>query len=226
MIEQGGTVAGKAKEIWRLNALVKNGIQAGEEYFLEGAEEFNDRKMELKINKGDLQTIVVLNRGVVNGAYGKWIERALPNFNIPLWQWNNFSDSQGFASTELGKVTHDALYKNNPPTKPEDWENFNQTETKIKISFKTAKSMVQVLASVMEVLDSEASGLTLNKDRNAYYEHVFDKDKKLKCIGSLLSQMAEQRFPVNQNKLLNLKLRQKINEPDAVTAKFLLAQTR
>jgi hypothetical protein len=226
MVEQDGAVAGKAKEIWRLNALVKNGIQVGEDYFLEGAEEFNDRKVELKINKGDLQTVLVLNRGVINGTYGRWVERALPNFNIPLWQWNNFAESQERASTELGKAMHNAFYETKSPIKPENWENFNQTETKIKVNFKAARSMVQVLLSAMDVLDSEASGLSLDKDRDAYYEHALDKDKKLNCIGSLLSQMAEQKFPVNLARLSHIKARQKINEPDAERAKFLLGQAR
>jgi len=219
-------VTESSREAWRLNSLVQTGIRMGGEYFPEKAKEFGSKKVELKINKGDLQLIQVLNRTVVNSTYGRWAERVSPNFDISLSQWNDFAESQSLACMELERVTGDVFFKTNPPTKPEDWENFNEAETKIEISFKTARSIIQVLVPVMDILDSEASGLTLDKDRDAYYEHVLDKDRRLKCIGNLLSQMVDQKLPVRLDKLSSIKDRQRINEPDAKRAKFLLQETR
>jgi len=223
MIEKKATES--SRETWRLNSLVQTGIGVGKEYFSEEAKEFDSKKVELKIDKGDLQLIQVLNRTVVNSTYGRWVERASPNFDISLSQWNDFAESQSLACMELERVTSDAFFKTNPPTKPEDWDNFNQTETKIKVSFKTARSIVQVLVPVMDILDSETFGLTLDKDRDAYYEHALDKDRRLRCIGNLLSQMAEQKLPVNLDRLSSIKNRQRINEPDVKRAKFLLEKT-
>jgi hypothetical protein len=180
----------------------------------------DDRKVELKINKGDLQTILVLNRGVLTSTYSRWVEYVLPNFNISLGEWNVFAESQGSACRELEKVTRNAFFKTNPPNKPSDWENFNDTETKIKISFKAARAIVQVLVGAMDLEDSEASNLRVDSNWKEYYDHAIIKNKKLSCIKGLLSQMVEQGCPVKKNKIPDLELRLRINEPDVEMAKF------
>lgn len=212
-------------EVRRLNCLIQEGIKAGERYFPQGAEEFDDQKVELRMNKGDLQIVQTLSRTFVNSAYGKHSEKAL--FTNPVIlknSWDNFAENQLLVCMELEKVVSAALFKTNPPAKPEDWINLNKAETKINVSFKTARSITQVLTGAMDLEDLESTDLDLDKDRKKYYDHVIIKDKKMKCIKSLLSQLAEQKLPVNQDEITSLQIRLTINEPDAEMAKILLEQ--
>ena len=206
--------------LYQLNGLIRAGIEAKNKYFLQEGENSDYNEVKLKMTREMLQTLMVKNKSITASSQNKYQENSLTHFRLPENDWNDFVNDQLAAFTDLRKA-NSALYKNSPPPNSGDWKNLNQQETEIKVKVKTAKSLIQILAGFMELEDLRA--LTL-KDQGGkkYCEHLIAKDKKIKGLRNLLSQLEEQGLPVKKSEVVTLEAIIAFNKLDVEMAKSIL----